>query len=59
MAPSVSQERLLERKPQVRSVCQLVSLGRNIIKEVNAVPHDISSPFSGNSTVSPSALGIL
>ena len=33
------------------SVGWSVSSGRNISKEVNAVPHDISSPFSGNSTV--------
>lgn len=58
MAPSVSQERLLERKPQV-PVGRSVGSGRNISKEVKAVPHDISSPFSGNSMVSRRALGIL
>ena len=62
MAPSVSQERLLERKPQVlvgRSVGWSVSSGIIISKEVKAVPHDISIPFSGNSTVSQRALGHL
>lgn len=62
MASSVSQERLVERKPQVpvgRLVSQSVSSGRNISKEVKAMPHDISSPFSENSTVSRRALGIL
>ncbi len=58
MAPSGSQERLLERKPQI-PVGRLVSSGRNISKEVKAMPHDISSPFSENSTVSRRALGIL
>lgn len=36
-----------------------VSSGRNISKEVKAVPHDVSSPFSGNSMVSRRALRIL
>ena len=57
MAPSVTQERLLESKPQV-PVGRSVSWGRNISKEEKAVPHDISSPFSGNSTVCRRALGI-
>lgn len=50
MASSVSQERLLERKPQG-------PVGQ--FGEVKAVPHDIISPFSGNSTVSWRALRIL
>ena len=58
MAPSVSQERLLERKPQV-PVGRSVSSGRNISKEVKAVPHVISSLFSGDSMVSRRGLRIL
>ena len=59
MASTLSQERLLERKPQVPLFGPSVSSGRNISKEVKAVPHNISSPFSGNSTVSQRALRIL
>ena len=58
MAPSVSQERLLERKPQILFGRPVSQFKGNISKVVKAEPHDISSPFSGNFTVWQRALGI-